>query len=161
MGPPMELSEVIYQDNEGVQSHIDLLLVAKATKRNAQTLRRAVREYWIYFGQSINTQKSCMCISKRVRARVKQQVLNILNIPLHEGMWHYLGVPLSGNKLRRNDFNSLFDRIHNKLAAWKWRLLSQAGRITLIQSVLNSSYIYFLTNMPVPIRVSLGSWNWF
>ena len=79
--------------------------------------------------------------------------MNILSIPLHDGVWYYLGVPLSITTLRRQAFNPLFDRIHKRLDAWKWKHLSQAGRITRIRSILNSTYIYLLTNTHVPMSV--------
>lgn len=57
----------------------------------------------------------------------------------------YLGLPLGLKKPRRVDLQILIDKIATKLAAWKGKLLSRRGRLTLINSVLTSITTYYLT----------------
>lgn len=48
----------------------------------------------------------------------------------------YLGVPISGKKLRKNDFQYLVDLVFLKLNSWKKNNLSFAGRIGFSKSVM-------------------------
>ncbi|XP_057779877.1 uncharacterized protein LOC130998474 [Salvia miltiorrhiza] len=58
-----------------------------------------------------------------------------------EGSLHmtYLGVPLFIGRSRASHFMSIKDRIVQKFSRWKGRQLSMAGRLCLVQSVIQSS----------------------
>jgi hypothetical protein len=60
----------------------------------------------------------------------------------------YLGLPLHTRKLRRVDDQPLIDKIGGRLPGWKGKMLSSAGRETLVKSVLTSQPIYHLTVFP-------------
>jgi hypothetical protein len=60
----------------------------------------------------------------------------------------YLGLPLHFKKVRRNDLQPLIEKINNRLAGWKGKLLSKAGRETLVKAVLSAQPIYHLTGFP-------------
>lgn len=60
----------------------------------------------------------------------------------------YLGLPLHTKKLRRVDIQPLIDKIGAKLSGWQGKLLSTAGRETLVKTVLSSQPIYHLTAFP-------------
>jgi hypothetical protein len=60
----------------------------------------------------------------------------------------YLGLPLHTRKLRRIDVQPLIDKIGSRLPGWKGKMLSSAGRETLVKSVLTSQPIYHLTVFP-------------
>jgi hypothetical protein len=60
----------------------------------------------------------------------------------------YLGLPLHIHKLRRIDVQPLIDKIGARLPDWKGRLLSTAGRETMIKTVLSSQPIYHMTTFP-------------
>jgi len=62
----------------------------------------------------------------------------------------YLGVPLHFNKLRREDLQPIVDKILKRIAGWKGRLLSYAGRLTLLKSCLASIPIYLLSIIKFP-----------
>ncbi|WVZ95321.1 hypothetical protein U9M48_041103 [Paspalum notatum var. saurae] len=60
----------------------------------------------------------------------------------------YLGLPLHIRKLRRIDVQPLIDKIRDRLPRWKGKLLSKAGRETLVKTMLSSQPIYHLTVFP-------------
>jgi hypothetical protein len=60
----------------------------------------------------------------------------------------YLGLPLHIRKLRRVEVQPLIDKIGARLPGWKGRLLSTAGRETLVKTVLTSQPIYHMTVFP-------------
>jgi len=57
----------------------------------------------------------------------------------------YLGCPIGHAKKKKIQFSELMKKVHNKLQAWKGKLLSFGGRAVLIQNVLNSIPIYFMS----------------
>jgi hypothetical protein len=61
----------------------------------------------------------------------------------------YLGLPLHTLKLRRVDVQLLLDKIGSRIPGWKGKLLSTAGRETLVKSVLTAQPIYRLTVFPM------------
>jgi hypothetical protein len=62
----------------------------------------------------------------------------------------YLGLPLTTRRLRRVDFNPLVDKMVKKLTHRNGKNINQAGRLTLVKSVLTSQAVYFLTSLRAP-----------
>lgn len=62
----------------------------------------------------------------------------------------YLGFPLGKNMNRCSAWKPILEIIQNKLASWKASLLSRAGRLTLIKSVLNSLPVYYMSMFKLP-----------
>jgi len=60
----------------------------------------------------------------------------------------YLGLPLHTRKLRRVEIQPLIDKIGSRLPGWQGKLLSTAGRETLVKTVISSQPIYHLTAFP-------------
>ena len=56
----------------------------------------------------------------------------------------YLGLPL-GLSPPANFWNSLIDKIHVKLVGWKGSLLSQARKVIVLKSILQSVPLYSLS----------------
>jgi len=61
----------------------------------------------------------------------------------------YLGLPLHTRQLRRVDVQPLIDKVAARLPSWKGKFLNRAGRLTLVNSVLSSIPVYFLTAFPL------------
>jgi len=62
---------------------------------------------------------------------------------------NYLVLPLHIGRTRRVDEQLLIDKIGARLPGWKGRLLTRAGRLTLINSVLTSIPVYHMTVFPL------------
>jgi len=62
----------------------------------------------------------------------------------------YLGVPLHYSKLRRIDLQPVIDKIIKRIAGWRGKLLSYAGRLTLLRACLASIPIYLLSIIKFP-----------
>jgi len=62
----------------------------------------------------------------------------------------YLGVSLHFSKLRREDLQPVVDKIVKRIVGWKGRLLSYAGRLTLLKSRLVNIPIYLLSIIKFP-----------
>jgi hypothetical protein len=62
----------------------------------------------------------------------------------------YLGMPLSLRRLRRVDIQPLIDKIAARLGHWQGKLMSRAGRLTLLRAVLSALPVFFMTAHPLP-----------
>jgi hypothetical protein len=62
----------------------------------------------------------------------------------------YLGIPLHYSKLRREDLQPLIDKIIKRIAGWRGKLLTQAGRLFLIKTYLASIPICLLSFIKFP-----------
>ncbi|KAJ1703591.1 hypothetical protein LUZ63_003370 [Rhynchospora breviuscula] len=62
----------------------------------------------------------------------------------------YLGLPLTIGKPTRACFQPLLDKIELKLAGWKGKLISRAGRLVLISSVISAIPSYFMSAFLLP-----------
>ena len=59
-------------------------------------------------------------------------------------------VPLHYSKLRREDIQPVVDKMIKRVAGWKGKLLSSAGKLTLLKSCLSSIPIYLLSVIKFP-----------
>jgi hypothetical protein len=62
----------------------------------------------------------------------------------------YLGLPLSVKKLTKADWQQLLDKMDRHLATWKARLMSKAGRLEMLNSVLTSLAVYMMSINEMP-----------
>ena len=62
----------------------------------------------------------------------------------------YLGICFKLRGKRVEDFQDIIDRVQGKLQGWKAKLLSQAGRATLIASVLQAMPLYSFSCLKTP-----------
>ena len=57
----------------------------------------------------------------------------------------YLGLPVGASMSRSLNWKPVIEKMKNKLAAWKGRLISFGGRWTLARSVLGSVSLYYFS----------------
>ena len=62
-----------------------------------------------------------------------------------------LGMPLSLRRLRKVDIQPLIDKIAARLGLWKGRLMSRAGRLTLLKAVLSALPVFIMTAHPLSV----------
>ena len=105
-------------------------------------------------GQTINWNKSLIYFFNVSEAR-KNKFKRIIGYETGSFPCSYLGLPLV---LSPPDsfWNSLIDKIHSKLAGWKGSLLSQASKIVVLKSVLQTVPLYALSIFKVPKKFALA-----
>lgn len=116
-------------------------------------------------GMRINYNKSdiiTMGISKDGKSTLARLFCpNIGDFPIK-----YLGVPLHHTKLSRNDIQPVVDKLMKRIAGWKGKLLSIAGKLALLKSCLASIPIYLLSFIKFPnwaiesINSHIGNFLW-
>lgn len=67
----------------------------------------------------------------------------------------YLGVPTINGRSSKREYQYLVDKVNGKLAGWKSKTLSLAGRATLIQSALSTIPLYTMQTTKLPLVMKL------
>lgn len=72
------------------------------------------------------------------------------------GVWPilYLGLPLGGNPRVLSFWDPVVEKVKKRLQKWKKVCLSKGGRLTLIQAVLSSIPIYYMSLFKMPICIA-------
>lgn len=68
-------------------------------------------------------------------------------------MRYYLGIPLFHARVKKSNFQFLIDKVKRKLNGFDARLLSLAGRIMLVKSILLTIPGHFMQSALIPIVV--------
>lgn len=66
----------------------------------------------------------------------------------------YLGLPLGASRSKRKTWKPVIEKVKARLAGWKRRMLSFAGRLALIKSVLSCLPVYYLSLFRMPEGVA-------
>ena len=114
----------------------DSLLFFKKDKHSLDTLLKILDWYFKVLRQCINPLKSDLFYSPNMPMEDQEALARDLKVNLVHNPSKYLGLnfKLKGNRI--TDFHFLVEKFQSKFQGWKARLLSQAGRTTLISSVL-------------------------
>lgn len=95
-------------------------------------------------GLKINFFKSVMC-GIGVSDREVADFAAVLNCKPQKLPLMYLGIPLGVNPRRKSTWQPVIDKVRRKLSLWKRKLLSFAGRLTLIKSVVSCLPSYYIS----------------
>ena len=74
-----------------------------------------------------------------------ERAIAILNCNLSSFSFTYLGLPIKATSLITEDWQSLIERVEKRLAIWKENSLSRGGGLILVNSVLSSMALYFVS----------------
>lgn len=66
---------------------------------------------------------------------------------------NYLGIKLESKSKYREVWSEIIQKLHQKLYGWKRTYLSKRQRLVLIQSVLASLPMYYLSTYQMPVSV--------
>lgn len=83
----------------------------------------------------------------------KRKLNNLLGVNMVEDLDKYLGVPLIHFRVSKQTFQAPVDRMKNKLNSWISSKLPLAGRITVMQSLLQNISSYIMQSMMFPNTV--------
>ncbi|KAL0907753.1 hypothetical protein M5K25_022188 [Dendrobium thyrsiflorum] len=106
-------------------------------------------------GLSINVKKTCLLFGKAVNRRNKKSISKIMQFKSVKEL-DYLGVKLSLRRLRKDDFQFITDKAIKLTNIWGSKIISLAGKILLIKSVLLSLTTFHCTNSLVPKSILDG-----
>jgi len=131
----------------------DVILLGEATKEQAQIIKSCLQEFCEASGQRVSQEKSRIYFSPNTNAAATVEVCNTLGIPKTEDLGRYLGVPTINGRVTKATFGAVVERVENRLAGWRVKCLSLAGRITLIQSTITTIPAYVMQSARLPRSV--------
>jgi hypothetical protein len=94
-------------------------------------------------GMRINYHKSELIPVNIENGDVVNRWAEIFGCPVGAFPVKYLGIPLHYTKLSREDLWPLVDKIIKRIAGWRGKLLSRAGRIILIKNMFSQHTCVF------------------
>lgn len=143
MTPSCEpITNCIYADN--------LLIFGKAATLEANTIMNALIAFSDVSGQQIGPTKSSIWFSRPTGDMQREAVSRIFQVQQTAISCTYLGAPIATTA---GAFDFLIEAISRRLSSWKSKVLTQAGRLVLIKSVLQSIPIYFMATFKIPQKV--------
>ncbi|XP_074300009.1 uncharacterized protein LOC141631206 [Silene latifolia] len=137
----------------------DSMFFIEGSSKSCESLDKVIKDYCHASGQVINDNKSSMMISSSSSLSFARKCLKTFNIPCGTNLGSYLGIPTDaglsgGNRSKREIFEFIIDKVRKRLSSWNCILLSPAGRLALISSVLSSLSVYFLSVFKIPVSVT-------
>lgn len=120
---------------------------------SCKNVKAIIEDYANLSGLNINNQKSELFLSLSCRSQKERWYMGIIGVNSVANPSKYLGVELGHLNARKRFFTPVIERIKNKIKGWKGKLLSQGGKITLINFILTRTQNYLLSCFKAPENV--------
>ncbi|KAL0439667.1 UNVERIFIED_CONTAM: hypothetical protein Slati_2449700 [Sesamum latifolium] len=130
----------------------DLLLFSKADTSSIHIFKQGLMVFAELSGLHVNPQKSHLILSQLASAH-RDTLLPILGYQEGHLPLRYLGLPLLASRLTIADCKPILRKIDDRIKGWEGIMLSFAGRIQLIKSVLTALQVYWATAFILPKTV--------
>ena len=78
-------------------------------------VKEALADFCGVFGQAVSKEKSLMYVSKGVTPREARTLSNIAGFTLAEDLGKYLGVPILHNRVLKNTYKQVVDKVLSRL----------------------------------------------
>jgi hypothetical protein len=128
----------------------DTIFFVDKYEEKAENLKWILNYFDLMSGMRVNYHKSEVVPINIEQREEIDSFARIFGCPMGEFPIKYLGIPLHHSKLRREDLQSLVDKIIKRIAGWRGKLLTQAGRLILIKTCLASIPVYLLSFFKFP-----------
>jgi hypothetical protein len=137
-------------------SHIqyadDTLCIGEASVENLWTLKAILKGFEFASGLKVNFLKSSI-IGINVENHFMDMACTFLNCSSGVVPFKYLGLPVGANPRRLATWTPMVEKVRRKLNSWGNKHISFGGRLVLINSVLNSIPIFYMSLMKMPTIV--------
>lgn len=135
MSPKLNLTHILFAD--------DILIFVEDNEEYITNLQIALYLFDSASGLNINMNKSTIS-PINVNSSKANSVVESWGLKKEYLLINYLGMPLGGKPYSLKFWDNILQKIHKKLSSWKYSHLSKGGRITLINSTLESLPTYQL-----------------
>lgn len=130
----------------------DIMIYCKGNIGSLEALRDFFTKYVNSAGQVISYRKSTI-YSGGISPTRLQNIINLLGFTVGTLPFNYLGVPIFKGRPKACYLQPIADKVKSKLSAWKASLLSIAGRVQLVKSVVTSMLTHTFAIYSWPISL--------
>nr|GEW83655.1 hypothetical protein [Tanacetum cinerariifolium] len=130
----------------------DLLMLCHGDLIFASVLRRGLDEFCVSSGLRLSMSKS-VTFFRNVPDEVIADIKLVMPFKMGVLPIKYLGVPMMSKRLTSKDCKPLIAMIKKRIRDWRNKVLSFAGRLQLISSVLSSLQVYWASLFILPIEI--------
>lgn len=134
---------------QSLQYADDTIIFSSPKPEHLFNLKHTLMWFEQISGMRVNFHKSELITLNLEEAETKIAA-DIFNCRVGSFPLKYLGVPLHYENLTREDLQPLVDKLLNRMAGWRGKLLSLAARAVLIKSCLASIPVYLLSVLKFP-----------
>ncbi|KAF7817649.1 uncharacterized protein G2W53_031618 [Senna tora] len=128
----------------------DTMIMSKAEVEEAFVIQQILNQFTEASGQMINTSKSGIVFSKGTDVRNQNRIANILRMTIWNSPGKYLGLPSEWGRSKTHALSWIKEKVWQKLQGWKEKLLSDAGKETLIKAVIQAIPSYVMSVIRIP-----------
>ena len=128
----------------------DSLIFCKATLSDCDTLQQIFQVYEKALGQQLNRAKTSLFFSTNTSRDVQEEIKVRFGAQVIKQHEKYLGLPSLVGRKKRASFNDIKDKLSKKLAGWKGKLFSKAGKEVLIKVVAQAISTYTMSSFKIP-----------
>lgn len=128
----------------------DIVLFVEADTDQAKIINECLNRFCSASGQKVSRPKSRVYFSKNTSLELQTEICANLHIEATEDFGFYLGMPTLTSRVTKATFQHICERIDRRLAGWKTRYLSLAGRITLAKSTVSPMAFYSIQTAKIP-----------
>ncbi|XP_065626375.1 uncharacterized protein LOC136066260 [Quercus suber] len=144
------LSALIKKSVEEGALEVFRLIFCKATLSDCDSLQRIFQVYEKASGQQLNRAKTSLFFSTNTSREIQEDIKNRFGAQVIKQHEKYLGLPSLVGRNKRASFNDIKDKLSKKLAGWKGKLLSKAGKEVLIKAVAQAIPTYTMSCFNIP-----------
>lgn len=129
----------------------DILIFVNGGKRSIRRLVEILGVYEGWPGQLISKEKSALFLSRHISSSRTRALLRLTGFREGKFSVTYLGALLMSGRLTTRIIEPFVEKVRKKVTGWKFKLLSQGGRLILLRHVLASMPIHILSVINVPL----------
>lgn len=110
-------------------------------------------------GQKMNRDKTSLFFSKNMSTEIQDSIKDLFGAQIIGQHEQYLRLPSLVGRGKKKAFNKIKDQVGKRIVGWKGKLLSSAGRETLIKAVAQATPTYSMScfNRPDSLCKELGA----
>jgi hypothetical protein len=130
----------------------DTIFVGEASSENIWAIKSVLRTFELSSGLKVNFHKSKF-YGLNTDDSFSSFVADFLHCEVGSYPFKFLGLPVGAKLRSMSTWKPVLDKMLSKLQNWKFRYFSLGARVTLLNSVLNSIPIYYLSIYKIPKSV--------
>jgi hypothetical protein len=128
------------------------LIVLQGNTTGAAALKNILDNFASFSGLHINYSKSTL-VPIHMTDIITQECVQVLGCRQESFPQPYLGLPLSVHKLPLSAYTPYIQKTDRYLSTWQASFLNPMGRAVMVNSVLDSQLVYFMSSLQLPPSV--------